>query len=192
MSMAFLTLVLAGTLGDDLPPLAIGATIPTWTQLPGADGKKHSLSDLRDAKALLVVFYENECPDCGTYTDRVIALARDYQSKGVATVLLNVSKREENGLKAMAERAKETKMPCQYLLDFSQKIGKAFGATTTPTAYVFGEDRKLLFRGAIDDNWKPAKVKNAWVRLALDAALAGKTPATSTTDVDGCHIEYED
>lgn len=171
---------------------AIGEAAPEWADLPGVDGKRHSLAELKDAKAVAVVFYANHCPDCQNYLDRIIALANGFQDKGVAFVLLSVSTIPEDGIEHMKEMAEEHHLPCQYLLDKSQKIGKAFGANTTPQIFLLDEKRRLAYRGAIDDHWNKEKSKVPYAKNAIEAVLAGKKPNPAETDAEGCFIVYED
>jgi hypothetical protein len=56
---------------------------------------------------------------------------------------------------------------------------------------VLDKDRKLAYRGAIDDNMESEKVKKNHLRDALDALLAGKEPPEKTTQQFGCGIKYE-
>lgn len=172
--------------------LKIGAPAPQWRDLPGIDGKKHALDDLKNEKALLVIFFDNTCPDCANYLERINAIAKQYRTRKVATVLINVNTDEENDLPHMKEFAQKNKLRGIYVRDVSQKIGKRFGARVTPTAYVFDAERRLVYRGAIDDHWKPESVKRHHLRTALDRLLAGKKIETPVTEAEGCEIDYED
>lgn len=171
--------------------LELGGKAPAWSKLEGIDGKKHSLADLKDAKAIVVVFTCNHCPVAKAYEERLVALNNDYKEKGVALVAINVSNAEADKLPAMKERAEEKGFEFAYLYDPSQKIGRAFGATVTPHAFLLDKDKKLVYRGAIDDNQKIDKVEKHSLRDALDAVLAGKKPAVAETDQFGCGIGYE-
>ena len=171
--------------------LALGDKAPAWSKLEGVDGKKHSLADLKDAKAVVVVFTCNHCPVAKAYEERLVALNNDYKEKGVSLVAINVSNAEADKLPAMKERAEEKGFEFAYLYDPSQKIGRAFGATVTPHAFLLDKDKKLVYRGAIDDNQKVDKVEKHSLRDALDAVLAGKKPAVAETEQFGCGIGYE-
>lgn len=179
-------------IGDDYPVLAIGRPAAEWRSLPGADGKEHSLGDLANRKAVVLVFFANHCPDCELYLDRILAVAKDYDKKGVATVLMSVSRMEEDSLEHMMELARTKPLPCLYLKDESQEIGKKYGASTTPEIFILDGDRKVAYHGALDDHWKPSSVKRPHVRIALDEILAGKPVSLTETEPHGCFIEYEE
>lgn len=174
--------------------LPIGAKAPDWTNLAGIDGKPHAIADLEKQKVVVVIFFDNTCPDCQTYLSRIIGIAREFETRQAAFVLLNVSPADskENDLEAMMRFAKEKKITAAYLRDPSQKIGKAFGAAVTPTAFVLDKERRLAYRGAIDDHWKPEKVQRRHLKLAVDQVLAGKTVEMPVTKAQGCDIEYNE
>jgi peroxiredoxin len=176
---------------DDAGGVKVGAPAPEWVDLEGVDGKLHKLTDLKDAKAVLVVFTCNHCPVAKAYEDRLVALNKDYHEKGVEIVAINVNNGESDKLPAMKERAKEKGFEFAYLYDPSQAIGRAFGATVTPHAFVLDGDRQVAYIGAIDDSMKAEDAKEHYVRDALDAILAGEAVKTSTTKPAGCGIQYE-
>lgn len=180
------------TVADELKGPAIGEAAPEWKDLPGVDGKLHSLANLKDAQAVAVVFYANHCPDCQNYLERIIALTKEYKTEDVAFVLLSVSTIPEDDIEHMKEMAKENNLPCAYLLDKSQKIGKAFGVEMTPTIFILDRKRSLAYRGAIDDHWKSEKSKVPYAKNAIDAVLAGQKPDPAQTEAEGCFIVYEE
>jgi hypothetical protein len=109
----------------------------------------------------------------------------------VAMVFLNVSLEPGDSLPKMTERARKKGYPFPYLFDPSQRIGLAYAARTTPTVFVLDRARKVAYRGAVDDYFKPEGVTRRYVREALDALLAGKAVAISETESPGCDINYE-
>jgi len=87
--------------------LNLGDPAPAWTELPGVDGKKHSLADLKDKQIVVVVFTCNSCPIASDYEDRTIAFAKSFAGpdKPTAVVAINVNTVEEDRLPKMKERA---------------------------------------------------------------------------------------
>jgi peroxiredoxin len=169
----------------------IGAPAPEWVDLEGVDGKLHKLADLKDAKAVVVVFTCNHCPVAKAYEDRLIALQKDYHDQGVEIAAINVNNMEADKLPAMKKRAEDKGFEFAYLYDPSQAIGRAFGATVTPHAFVLDGKRRVAYMGAIDDDMNADKATSHYVRDALDAVLAGKAVATAETEPSGCGIQYE-
>ncbi len=171
--------------------LKIGDKAPDFKDLPGVDGKKHSLADYADAKIVVVVFTCNHCPVAVAYEDRIIQLQKDYKDKGVQVVAINVNNIPDDRLDKMVERAKQKDFNFPYLYDETQESARAYGATCTPHFFVLCKERKVAYMGAMDDNNNPKKVKEHWLRDALDALLAGKTPAQTVTQQRGCSIKWD-
>jgi peroxiredoxin len=172
--------------------LNVGDDAPAWADLPGTDGTKHSLADLRDKDVVVVVFTCNSCPAAEVYKDRVIAFAKKYcgPKDRVALVAINVNTIPEDRLDKMTERAKEKDFPFPYLYDESQKIGKKYGAGYTPEFFVLNKARKIVYMGALDDRTPPAAAKTTYVELAVQAALKGEKPAVAETQARGCKVRY--
>lgn len=171
--------------------VAVGEAAPEWKDLEGVDGKMHSTADIKDAKGVVVVFTCNHCPVAQAYEDRIVALANDYKDKGIELVAINVNNMEEDKLPAMKERAEAKGFKFDYLYDPSQAIGRAFGATVTPHAFLLDGEQNLVYAGAIDDNMEADKVEKQYLRDAIDAVLAGSKAETDATKPMGCGIKYE-
>src|SRR5262249_48534746 len=80
--------------------LNIGDPAPAWKDLPGVDGKRHSLADLQNRQIVVVVFTCNSCPIASDYEDRIIAFAKKYcgPGKNAGLVAINVNTVEEDSL----------------------------------------------------------------------------------------------
>ncbi len=83
------------------------------------------------------------------------------------------------------------KLPYAVLRDADGKVGRAYGAKTTPHMYVVDKKGALVYSGAIDDNPHGAK-KDAtnYVARAVEAALAGSTVEVASTKPYGCGVKY--
>ena len=184
-----LVLVQTAGAGEFNTVLNVGDPAPVWSDLPGTDGKTHSLADLKDVKAVVVVFTCNSCPVATEYEDRIIAFAKKHAGD-VAVVAINVNRIEEDNLEHMKERAKSKQFPYLYLFDETQKIAKDFGATYTPEFYVLGADRKIVYMGGLDDNSDPAIVTENYLEPAIESALKGTPLKTKETRAIGCRVRY--
>ncbi|MFN4257773.1 MAG: thioredoxin family protein [Gemmataceae bacterium] len=173
--------------------LNIGDAAPAWKDLPGTDGRKHSLADLKDKEAVVVVFTCNSCPIAVDYEDRIIDFTKKYAgpSGKVGMVAINVNNIEADKLDKMKERAAEKGFNFPYLYDESQEIARAYGATATPEFFVLDQSRKVAYMGALDDTSTVANVKHKYLESAVDAVLHGKQPATKETYPHGCRIRFD-
>jgi peroxiredoxin len=173
--------------------LSLGDPAPAWKDLPGVDGKKHSLADLKDKQLVVVVFTCNSCEIASDYEDRMIAFAKASAGadKPTAVVAINVNTVEEDRLPKMKERAESKGFPYPYLYDQTQKIAKAYGAIYTPEFFVLDKDRKIAYMGSFDDNIELTKVKRQYLKPAIEAVLKGEKPNPAKTNAFGCLIRYE-
>ncbi len=173
------------------PVLSIGDSAPAWKDLPGIDGKRHSLAGLKDAAAVVLVFTCNSCPYAIDYEQRIIALTKEFAARKVAVVAVNVNTIPEDNFEAMQRRAKSQGFNFTYLFDETQQIAKDYGATYTPEFFVLDRQRKIAYMGALDDSPNPAKASVRHVAEALTELLANKQPKLTETIAIGCRIRIE-
>ncbi len=189
VAVAFASPAIAGQFNEILN---VGDEAPAWLELPGIDGKRHSLADLKDKQVVVVVFTCNSCAYATAYEDRLNAFTKKYAGPdaAVAVVAINVNRIPEDRLPKMQERAKEKGFNFTYLYDESQKIGKSFGATYTPEFFVLDKHRKIVYMGAMDDKNPPEEPKNLYLERAVESALKSEKPATAETLARGCKVRY--
>ena len=166
--------------------------------LKSTDNTMISLNGYRNAKGFIVVFTCNHCPFAKLYQERMNAMNSAYSAKGI--YLLAVSSNDviavpEDNFEEMTKRAHEQHYNFPYLFDETQEVARAFGAVKTPHAFViFKENGKWIvkYSGSVDDNGaEPEKVKNAFVRNAVDALLRNEPVTVTTTKSVGCAIKWK-
>src|SRR5215207_2384139 len=130
------TLLLAplAVAGEFNKKLSVGDAAPVWKDLPGTDGKKHSLADVK-SDVVVVVFTCNSYATAQEYEDRLVAFAK-AQPATVTVVAINVNTIAEDRLDAMKKKAEAKQFSFAYLYDESQKIARDYGATYTPEFFV--------------------------------------------------------
>ena len=172
--------------------LSIGDAAPAWSNLPGTDGKSHSLADYKDKSAVVLVFTCASCPTAIDYEDRINELAKRLggPTGKVAFVAVCVNRVKGDSLAELTERAKQREFAFDYLHDESQKIAKDYGAIFTPEFYVLGRDRKIVYMGAFDDKTDATLVQQRHVEAAITAVLKGEQPAVKETVARGCRVRY--
>lgn len=164
--------------------------------LKNIDGSMVSLADFDSAKGFLVIFTCNTCPYAQAYEDRIIALDAKYKSKGIPVIAINPNNPDAkpgDSFAKMQERAQSKGFTFPYLLDEGQKVYPQFGATRTPHVFLLQKTASgnvVRYIGAIDDNYQDAsQVEEKFVENAIDAMLAGKEIAMTTTKAIGCGIK---
>lgn len=169
----------------------LGAPCPDFA-LPGVDGRIWRRDDFREP-ALLVVIMCNHCPYVQAVDDRINDLAKDYAGRcGVVGINPNdASAYPEDSFESMAARAAKKDYRFPYLRDETQEVARAFGAVCTPDCFLYDAQRRLAYRGRLDDNWKNAEaVTRQELRLAIEALLAGAPVAARQHPSLGCSIKW--
>ncbi len=173
---------LAGRLSAE--EIEIGAQAPDFAAKT-TDGKDVSLkSALKDSKAVVVCFTCNKCPVSVAYEDRFIDFTKEYADKGVKFIAINVNRGEN--LDVMKTRAEEKGFNFPYAFDESGDSARGYGARVTPHIFVVDGSGKVAYRGSFDD--KQSEPTKHFVSDAVDAVLAGKAPATTSTKAFGCGV----
>ena len=187
--IALVSLVRAGEFNE---VLNIGDPAPAWTDLPGTDGKKHSLADHKSKDFVVLVFTCASCPTAVDYEDRISELSKRFGGeKGkVAVVAVCVNRVKGDTLEDLTERAAKRELSFEYLYDESQKIAREYGAIFTPEFYVLNQERKVIYMGALDDFTDASKVQKKFVEEAIAAATKGEAPAVKETIARGCRVRY--
>ncbi len=174
-------------------PLALGHTAPEWT-LPATDGREYSLTQKNAAPVTVVAFSCNHCPYVKAYDARITALATHCQAKGGAFFVINANddaNYPDDSFAKMQEKSKVQSLPYPYLRDATQQVALDYGAGCTPEFFVFDKNLQLIYTGRLDDNMEDAAVvKHQYLRDAIDAALAGKIPATQQVHAIGCSVKW--
>lgn len=173
----------------------LGSVAPDFS-LPDTDGEVVSLESFRDAEALLVVFMCNHCPYVKHISHRLAKLAREYAQKGVAVVGINsndANSYREDSPERMKEEVKNAGYAFPYLYDETQEVAKEYRAACTPDFYLFDKNRKLVYRGQMDDS-RPENniaVSGKDITKAISALLEhGKIPPEQKPSV-GCNIKWK-
>jgi len=172
--------------------LPLGTRAPAFS-LPDPDGNLHSLED--GASAYLVMFICNHCPFVKHVGEELARIGRDYGTRGVRIVAINsndISRHPDDDAAHMKIEAEARGYTFPYLLDESQSIAKAYRAACTPDFYVFDSDRRLVYRGQLDDS-RPSNsvpVDGHDLRAALDAVLESRPPLATQKPSIGCNIKW--
>ena len=159
-------------------PNAAPPSSPVDFNLRDAVGKTHRLADYRERKAVVVVFLAVDCPLAKLYTPRLMGLAKEYDARGVSFLL--IASRQET-TRDLARYAREHGVTVPVLRDIGGVAATRFGAERSPEAFVLDRDRRVRYRGRIDDQYgvgvqRPV-ARTHEMRDAVDAVLrADRSP----------------
>jgi peroxiredoxin len=178
----------------------IGKPAPDFTGTT-MEGKTVKLSEQK-GKIVVLEWHNPGCPFVKKHYESNNMQQLQAYAKGKDVVWMSINSGAEGKQGSMkADEAKamftENKLAAShYILDGAGTIGKLYEAKTTPHMYVIDAKGNLAYMGAIDSNSSadPKTIKGAtnYVRAALDAIAAGKTPEVTTSTAYGCSVKYAD
>lgn len=177
--------------------MPLGTQAPDF-QLPDTvSGQTVGLHDLKSDQATVIMFICNHCPFVKHINAGLVALARDYQPKGVAFIAISANDVEnypQDGPEKMKETAQAEGYSFPYLYDETQAVAKAYDAACTPDFFIFDGDLQCAYRGQLDDSRPDSgiPVTGSNIRAALDAMLAGQPVSADQKPSLGCNIKWKD
>ncbi len=168
-------------------------------RLKDSNGNEHSLSDFK-GKVVVLEWINYECPFVKKHYDskNMQSLQEKYTKQDVVWLAICSSAPGKQGHFSTEEINKRSKNHeakfTAYLIDEDGRVGKMYGAKTTPHMFIIDREGKLVYAGGIDD--KPStdiedikKAKN-YVSLALDELLSGKEISVKSSTPYGCSVKY--
>ena len=177
----------------------VGQAAPDFA-LTDVNGKTVKLSDFK-GKNVVMEWHNPGCPFVQKHynSSNMQTLQNKYDAK--ETVWLTVNSTETghqdylNNDKLRGYIADKKAAPDAYMTDADGKVGKTYGAKTTPQMFVINPAGMLVYAGAIDDKpgTKVEEIKGAknFVVAALDDLKAGKPVSAATTQPYGCSVKYK-
>lgn len=163
--------------------------------LPGIDGRRHTLATCRGKNGLLVMFICNHCPYVKAVIDRIVRDCRDLQGYGIGSVAImsnDVQAYPEDSFERMRDWATELQFPFPYLFDENQRVARAYGAVCTPDFFGYNAQLALQYRGRLDVSGKnPAApdVRRDLFEALREIALSGCGPQQQHASI-GCSIKW--
>lgn len=176
--------------------LPLGTAAPDFSLPDVVSGKRISLATFAGRPALLVMFICRHCPYVVHVREELARLGKDYAGKAIGIVAISANDAvgypddAPEQLKAMAQ---ELGFTFPFCYDERQDIAQAYTAACTPDFFLFDAQRRLVYRGQLDDsrpgNGKPLTGKD--LRAAMDAALAGRPVSAAQQPSLGCNIKWK-
>lgn len=142
---------------------------------------------------LLVIFTCNTCPFVVMWEDRYKLVEQIAEENNIGLVYINSNykkRKSDDSFERMQKHAKKMDYQFPYLLDEKSKLANIFGAKTTPHIFLFDNKNTLVFKGAIDDNYKEIKkVEKFYLKDAIKQLVSGSEITVSETKAVGCSIK---
>jgi len=163
--------------------------------LPGVDGKRHSLASARGPNGLLVMFICNHCPYVKAVLDRIVRDCGELAGHGIGSIAImsnDPAAYAEDSFDNMQRVARAKKFSFPYVFDETQSVAKAYDAQCTPDFFGFNAKLELQYRGRLDAS-RTSPVPNARRDLyeaMLQIARTGQGPKDQVASI-GCSIKWK-
>jgi len=178
------------------PPICdFGWPAPDF-ELPGIDGRKYRLSEIKGANGTLVIFLCNHCPYVKAVADRLARDCRELAGHGIASIgvmsndVVNYPADSPENMKIFAQ---QHGFPFPYVYDETQEVARAYGAVCTPDFFGFNKELKLQYRGRLDvgrTEPPPPGARRELFEAMLQIARTGEGPKEQIPSV-GCSIKWK-
>jgi hypothetical protein len=151
-----------------------------------------TLDDFNSPKLYVLTFITNACPLAQRYLPKVAELDKEFAAKGVQFVFVNTG--GVDSIMDMAQQMLDYKIEVPVVKDVKGAVSKACGITRTPETIVLDAERKIRYRGRVDDQYRlggvrPEPTRND-LREAITELLDGKEVSVPATVSEGCLITY--
>jgi peroxiredoxin len=185
-----------GTMAMVSVMLPLGTSAPAFALRDVVSGQSYSLASFSGKAALLIMFICRHCPYVVHVEQEVAKIGRDYTDTGLGIIGISSNDPAQYPddapprLKEMAERLGFT---FPFCFDETQDVAKAYRAACTPDFYLFDRERRLVYRGQLDDS-RPGSNKPVTgrdLRTAIDAVLAKKPVDSNQKASVGCSIKWK-
>jgi peroxiredoxin len=191
---SLLALAVSLTVATSAFGLNIGDKAPsTSVKMKNVDGREISIADVAGKEGTLVIFSCNHCPFVKAWQGRIASIGNAAKGKGVGVIVINPNDPAayaEDSFDEMQKRAQQLGFTFPYVVDATSDVARAFGATRTPEAFLFGKDGKLVYHGAIDDSKEADQVAKRFLQDAINELTAGKNIPVKETKFVGCGIKF--
>ncbi|MBI2885225.1 MAG: thioredoxin family protein [Candidatus Omnitrophica bacterium] len=176
--------------------LPMGSPAPAFRLPDVVSGRTVSLEDFAGRTGLLIMVACRHCPYVQHVREGMATLARDYEGQDVGIIAISANDPagySEDAPESLKEMAVESEFIFPLLFDETQETAKALTAVATPDFFLFGRERRLVYRGQFDGS-RPGNdtpVTGQDVRAALDALLADQPIPEPQHAAFGCSIKWK-
>ena len=176
--------------------LALGTPAPEFDLVDVIKARKVSLESFAGKKALLVMFISRHCPYVQHVVDELVRLGEDYAAGDIGIVAIcsnDYTNHPDDAPDQLRAMALGHGFKFLFCFDSSQEVAKSYTAACTPDFFLFDGNRKLAYRGQLDDsrpgNGKPVTGRD--LRAAIDALLEGRAVPSDQKPSLGCNIKWK-
>ena len=175
--------------------LPLGTAAPDFELSEVTTGCRYSLADFAGNEALLVMFICRHCPYVVHVHGELERLGLDYEDSALGIVAISSNDPvtyPDDAPESLREMAAEWGLKFPVLFDETQDVARAYDAVCTPDFFLFDQDRKLVYRGQLDDT-RPNRgtADGRDLRAAIEAVLGGDEVTPNQKPSSGCGIKWK-
>lgn len=176
--------------------VALGSALPQFELPDVVSGKVIHSAEFKNKPGLLVMFICRHCPYVVHVQDELARLGREYVPKGIGMIAISsndIDRYPNDRPEQLQAMARELGFIFPFCFDESQKVAKTFTAACTPDFFLYDQERRLVYRGQLDDS-RPGnqiQVTGRDLRAAIDALLAGRSIDQNQRPSAGCNIKWK-
>ena len=176
--------------------MPLGTEAPDFNLSDVIFGRNISLETFKDKKALLVMFICRHCPYVQHVKAEIARIGKDYKDKSVGILAISVNdpvSYPEDAPESLKKLAEELGFTFPFCFDETQKVTKAYTAACTPDFFLFDKERKLVYRGQLDDSRPGNNLPNRGhdLRAAIESVLENEPVDTNQKPSSGCSIKWK-
>ena len=176
--------------------LPLGTPAPPFALPDVVTGQVINLESFRSKAALLVMFICRHCPYVQHIQQEITKLGQDYADTGLGMIAISSNdpaSYPDDAPDRLKELAQRLQWRFPFGFDQTQEVAKTYQAACTPDFYLFDGERRLVYRGQLDDsrpgNNKPVTGRD--LRAAIEAVLAGQPVTVNQQPSIGCSIKWK-
>ena len=176
--------------------MPLGTEAPDFNLSDVIFGRNISLETFKDKKALLVMFICRHCPYVQHVKLEIAKIGKDYKDKSIGIIAISANdpiSYPEDAPESLKQMVRELDFSFPLCFDETQQAAKAFTAACTPDFFLFDKDRKLVYRGQLD-NSRPGNnlpTNGHDLRAAINSVLRDETVDPNQKPSSGCSIKWK-
>ncbi|MCE7973131.1 MAG: hypothetical protein DYG92_02225 [Leptolyngbya sp. PLA1] len=174
----------------DASRAAVDTIVPD-VELASLDGEPVLLSSLLGPRPAVIIMSSVGCPLCRTYAPRLASIEQEFAPRGIAFVHVNVVDGESRADKA--EFVRNFGLSSHYVNDSLGSARRTLRPRTTTEVYVLDRARRVVYHGAVDDQFRlggrATKITRHYLREAISAVLSGQPVKDRATSAPGCLVD---
>ncbi|WP_456460955.1 thioredoxin family protein [Reichenbachiella sp.] len=176
--------------------MPLGTSAPAFNLPDTISGNAIDYKEVKADKGTVVMFICNHCPYVIHVQEKIVELAKEYQSQGIGFVAISsndVENYPDDSPELMKKHAEKYDFSFPYLYDESQEIAKSYQAACTPDFFVFNDKDECVYRGRLDGATpgNNVLVTGDDLSLALRNLTAGLPVDTEQHPSLGCNIKWK-